>query len=348
MAMAKKNGHTANNLKHINLALQGGGAHGAFTWGVLDRLLEDGRFAIDGISATSAGAMNAAVVAQGLMIDGPDGARRSLEHFWRRISHIAAASPVQSTWFDRMFGGFSLDFSPAYQTFDFMTRVLSPYQFNPANLNPLRELLLDTIDFDRLRDCTVTKLFIAATNVRSGKVKVFETKDLAADVLLASACLPFLFQAVEVEGQHYWDGGYMGNPAIFPLIYNCQSADVVIVHINPIEREDLPTNARDILNRINEISFNSSLMRELRAIQFVTDLIDDGHVKNGHLKKMLIHSIEAQDVMCGLGVSSKLNPDWDFLTYLRDIGRERTEAWLNANYDNIGSRSTVDIRARFL
>ena len=348
MTMAKKSGPHTNNVKHINLALQGGGAHGAFTWGVLDCLLEDGRFAIDGISATSAGAMNAAVVTQGLMIDGADGARRALEHFWRRISHISAASPIQSTWFDRMFGGYSLDLSPAYQTFELMTRLLSPYQLNPANLNPLRELLLDTVDFDRLRECTITKLFIAATNVRTGKVKVFETKELSADVLLASACLPYLFQAVEVDGQHYWDGGYMGNPAIFPLIYNCQSADVVIVHINPIERDELPTNARDILNRINEISFNSSLMRELRAIQFVTDLIDDGHIKDGHLKKMLIHSIEAQDVMSGLGVSSKLNPDWDFLTYLRDVGRERTQAWLDANYDSIGNQSTVDIRARFL
>jgi len=344
----KSNGHGGSNMKHINLALQGGGAHGAFTWGVLDRLLEDGRFAIDGISATSAGAMNAAVVAQGLMAGGPEAARKHLEHFWRRISHMAAASPVQQSWFDRMFGGYSLDFSPTYQFFDYMSRVLSPYQFNPSDLNPLRELLLDVIDFDRLRECKDTKLFVAATNVRSGKIKVFETPELSANVLLASACLPFMFQAVEVEGQHYWDGGYMGNPAIFPLIYNCASPDVVIVHINPIEREDVPTNARDIMNRINEISFNSSLMREMRAIQFVTQLIDQGRIKGNHLKRMHIHSIEAQDVMCGLGVSSKMNPDWDFLTYLRDIGRERAGEWLEAHYDRIGHDSTVDIRARFL
>jgi len=346
--MARKSGRRANNLKHINLALQGGGAHGAFTWGVLDRLLEDGRFAIDGISATSAGAMNAAVATQGLMIDGPEGARRALERFWRRVSQISAAGAVQTTWLDRLFGSHGLDFSPAYHAFDFMTRLFSPYQFNPANLNPLRELLLDTIDFDRLRACTLTKLFVAATNVRSGKIRIFETNELSADALLASACLPLLFQAVEIEGQHYWDGGYMGNPAIFPLIYNCESADVVIVHINPIERDELPTNARDILNRINEISFNSSLMRELRAIQFVTTLIDDGDVKNGRLKKMLIHSIEAQDVMSGLGVSSKLNPDWDFLTFLRDVGRHRTQTWIETNYESIGRRSTIDIRSRFL
>ena len=334
--------------KAINLALQGGGAHGAFTWGVLDRLLADGRFVIDGISATSAGAMNAAVVAQGLLEGGPDAARESLEEFWRRISLMAAASPLQQSWIDRLFGGYSLDFSPSYQIFDYMTRVLSPYQFNPSDINPLRELLVESIDFERLRAGGDTKLFVAATNVRTGKIKVFETRELSASVLLASACLPLMFRAVEVDGQHYWDGGYMGNPAIFPLIYSCESRDVVIVHINPIERDELPTNARDILNRMDEISFNSSLMRELRAIQFVTDLIDKDRVKGGQLKRMLIHSIEAQEVMTGLGVSSKLNPDWDFLTHLRDVGRARADQWLDRNYEKIGRESTVDLRAAFL
>jgi NTE family protein len=334
--------------KAVNLALQGGGAHGAFTWGVLDRLLEDGRLAIDGISATSAGAMNAAVVAQGLLEGGPDTARAALERFWRRISLMAAASPVQQSWFDRLFGGYSLDFSPSYQFFDFMTRVLSPYQFNPSDINPLRELLVESIDFERLRAAGGVKLFVAATNVRSGRIKVFETRELSANVLLASACLPLMFRAVEIDGQHYWDGGYMGNPAIFPLIYGCDSPDVVIVHINPIERQELPTTARDILNRMDEISFNSSLMREMRAIQFVTDLIDSGRLKDGQLKRMLIHSIEAQDVMAGLGVSSKLNPDWDFLNHLRDVGRARTDQWLALHYGRIGRESTVDLRVNFL
>ena len=336
------------NAKRVNLALQGGGAHGAFTWGVLDRLLEDGRIGIDGISATSAGAMNAAVLAQGLMAGGADAARQSLEAFWRRVSLMATASPIQQTWLDRMFGGYNLDYSPVYQLFDFMTRVWSPYQLNPADINPLRELLLATIDFEQLRRCEDTKLFVAATNVRSGKIKVFEMRELSADVLMASACIPLMFQAVEIDGEHYWDGGYMGNPALFPLIYNCSSRDVIIVHINPIERNDVPIDAPDILNRINEISFNSSLMREMRAIQFVTDLIDQNRIKDGSLKRMLIHSIEAQEVMGRLGVSSKLNPDWGFLTYLRDIGRERAGQWLERNYDRIGSESTVDVRARFL
>ena len=344
----KGDGRGGSSPKAINLALQGGGAHGAFTWGVLDRLLEDGGLAIDGISATSAGAMNAAVVAQGLLEGGPAAARRDLEQFWRRVSLMAAASPLQQSWFDRMFGGYGLEFSPSYQMFDFMTRVLSPYQFNPSDINPLRELLVDSIDFERLRAGAGIKLFVAATNVRTGRIKVFESGELSANALLASACLPLMFRAVEIDGQHYWDGGYMGNPAIYPLIYNCESPDVVIVHINPIERDELPTNARDILNRMDEISFNSSLMREMRAIQFVTDLIDKDRVKDGQLKRMLIHSIEAQEVMTGLGVSSKLNPDWDFLTHLRDVGRARADQWLALNYERIGRESTVDLRASFL
>ena len=334
--------------KAVNLALQGGGAHGAFTWGVLDRLLEDGRIAIDGISATSAGAMNAAVVAQGLLEGGPAAARAALERFWRRVSLMAAASPVQQSWFDRLFGGYALDFSPSYQFFDFMTRLLSPYQFNPSDINPLRDLLVESIDFERLRTGAGAKLFVAATNVRTGRIKVFESRELSANVLLASACLPLMFRAVEIEGEHYWDGGYMGNPAIFPLIYGCAARDVVIVHINPIERREVPTTAREILNRMDEISFNSSLMREMRAIQFVTDLIDRGQVKDAKLKRMLIHSIDAQDVMAGLGVSSKLNPDWDFLTHLRDVGRARAESWLALNYARVGRESTVDVHASFL
>src|SRR5215468_3519388 len=344
----KGGGRGGSNPKAVNLALQGGGAHGAFTWGVLDRLLADGRVVIDGISATSAGAMNAAVVAQGLLDGGPEAAREALERFWRRVSLMAAAGPLQQSWLDRLFGDYSLDFSPSYQFFDFMTRVLSPYQFNPGDINPLRELLVESIDFPRLRAGGGVKLFVAATNVRTGKIKVFESRELSADALLASACLPLMFRAVQVDGQHYWDGGYMGNPAIFPLIYGCEARDVVIVHINPIEREDVPTTARDILNRMDEISFNSSLMREMRAIQFVTDLIDSGRLKDGQLKRMMIHSIEAQDVMAGLGVSSKLNPDWNFLTHLRDVGRACAERWLQLNFERIGRASTVDVRARFL
>jgi NTE family protein len=247
---------------------------------VLDRLLEDERILFEGISATSAGAMNATVTAYGMAAGGRQGARQALTNFWRRVSHAADFSPLQPSWFDRMTENRSLDNSPAYVFMDMMTRLFSPYQFNSANYNPLRDVLVQVVDFEALRrrSCPV-KLFLSATNVRTGKVKVFDNDEITADSVLASCCLPFLFQAVEIDGESYWDGGYMGNPAIFPLIYNCGSADVVIVHINPMKRPDMPRTATEILNRINEISFNSSLMREMRAIHFVTDLIDADLVK---------------------------------------------------------------------
>ncbi len=335
--------------KTINLALQGGGAHGAFTWGVLDRLLEDERIVVEGVSATSAGAMNAAVFAYGYAMSGREGAKLALAGFWRRISQAALMSPLQPSWLDKMMGNHSLQFSPAFMMADLMTRLFSPYEFNPFNQNPLRDVLEASVDFEALRqsDCPI-KLYLSATNVRTGKVKVFERHEICADRVLASGCLPFLFQAVEIEGEHYWDGGYMGNPAIFPLIYGCESRDIVIVHINPLERAELPRSATEILNRINEISFNSSLMREMRAISFVTKLIDDGKVSDDGLRRLLVHSISADAVMAKLGVSSKLNADWDFLLHLREAGRAHTEAWLAANYDRLGEELTVDIREQYL
>ncbi len=334
-------------MKSINLALQGGGAHGAFTWGVLDRLLEDERLAFDGISATSAGAMNATVMSYGLAVGGREGAKKALTNFWRRVSHAASFGPLQPSPIDRLRHDHSLSTSPAFVMLDLMTRLMSPYQFNPLNVNPLRRVLLDTVDFEALsrKTCPV-KLFLSATNVRSGKVKVFGNEEITPDAVLASCCLPFLYQAVEIEGEHYWDGGYMGNPAIFPLIYGCDSPDVVVVHINPLHRDVVPTTATDILNRINEISFNSSLVREMRAIEFVTRLIEDQHLKG--FKRMLIHSIAADDVMTGLGVASKLNAEWGFLTHMRDTGRRHAELWLESAFEHIGQRSTVDIAEKFL
>ncbi|MGE0725821.1 MAG: patatin-like phospholipase family protein [Alphaproteobacteria bacterium] len=335
--------------KTINLALQGGGAHGAFTWGVLDRLLEDGRIAIEGISATSAGAMNATVLAYGHAVGGPEGARRALAGFWRRISHAAGMGPLQPTLLDRMLGNRGLAYSPAFLMFDLVTRLLSPYQFNPLNHNPLREVLLQTVDFDVLRGAGAPiKLFLSATNVRTGKIKVFDNAEIGVDAVLASGCLPFLFQAVAIGGEHYWDGGYMGNPALFPLMAGCASRDILVVHINPLERDGVPQTASDILNRINEISFNSSLMREMRAISFVTRLIDDGTADKNRLKRMLIHGIAADEVMTALGVASKLNADWEFLIELRDLGRQHAARWLEESYDRIGRESTIDIRERFL
>jgi NTE family protein len=342
---SKKN---AADVKTINLALQGGGSHGAFAWGVLDRLLEDERIGFDGLSATSAGAMNASVMAYGLTIGGRDGAKRALASFWRRVSHAGALSPLQPTWMDRIQHNHALESSPAFMIFDIVSRIFSPYEFNPLNYNPLRKVLEESVDFKVLRESATVKLFISATNVRTGKVKVFENKDLSADAVLASACLPFMFQAVTIDGESYWDGGYMGNPAIFPLIYNCDSRDIVVLHINPMERAETPTNARDILNRINEISFNSSLMREMRAVAFVTKLIDEGAISENRMKRMLIHAIEAQDFMSELGVSSKLNADWEFLTHLRDVGRERAESWLDANFGSLNKQSTVNLEETYL
>jgi len=328
--------------KTINLALQGGGAHGAYTWGVLDRLLEDERIVIEGISATSAGAMNAAALAQGLTDGGAEGARAALEAFWRSVSRTASLSPLQPTWIDRWFGNCNIDYAPAYLAFDLLTRTFSPNQFNPLNLDPLRDLLIETIDFERLRCCTAVKLFVSATNVRTGQIKVFTTEEISADVLTASACLPFLHRTVEIDGEPYWDGGYMGNPAIFPLIYDCTTPDVVIVRINPIRRADLPRTGREILNRVNEISFNGSLLRELRAIGFVTRLIDQGLIKQGALKRVLVHGIDAEDYMAGLGYSSKLNPAWDFLLHLRDLGRASAGRWLETSFDRLGAVSSLE------
>ncbi len=334
--------------KTINLALQGGGAHGAFAWGVLDRLLEDERIAFEGLSATSAGAMNAVTLAYGMTLGGREGARTALTQFWRRVAHAGMISPLQPTWIERLSHNHSLESSPAFVMFDLVSRLYSPYQFNPLNYNPLRQVLEQTVDFERLQQDSAVKLFLSATNVRTGKVKVFSNEEICVDAVLASACLPFMFQAVTIKGESYWDGGYMGNPAIYPLIYKCESSDVVVVHINPIERAETPTTARDILNRINEISFNSSLMREMRAIAFVTKLIDDGVIEEGRMKRMLVHAIEGQDFMRELGVSSKLNADWEFLTHLRDVGRARAEAWLEQNYEAVNQHTSVDLGAMYL
>jgi NTE family protein len=339
---------TMTGVKTINLALQGGGAHGAFAWGVLDRLLECNRLNFEGVSATSAGAMNAAVLADGLARGGREGARQALEEFWQRVADAARYSVLQPTPMERLFHDHSLTYSPAFFAFDLMTRLLSPYQFNPFNVNPLRDALAASVDFERVRKHSPVKLFLSATNVRSGKVKLFKNEDMSVDAVLASACLPFMFQAVEIDGEAYWDGGYMGNPAIFPVIYDCKSTDIVIVHINPMYRDEVPTSAHDIMNRINEISFNSSLMREMRAVAFVSRLIDDGNVKDGALKRMLIHAIKDDEYMRSLSVTSKMNADWEFLTHLRDVGRTSAERWLTDNYDQVGRESTVDIRDTYL
>jgi NTE family protein len=345
---ASKRATPPGDLKPCTLALQGGGAHGAFTWGVLDRLLEDGRVGMEGLSGTSAGAMNAAVVADGFLKGGIDGARQALADFWHNLAKATSFSPLRPTLIDQLRSDWNMDQSPNYVLFDLVTRLLSPYELNPFNLNPLRDILEATVDFDALRRNTRIQLFITATNVRSGKVRVFDTDEISVDVLMASACLPLLFKAVEIDGEAYWDGGYMGNPAIFPLVYNCETRDVVIVQVNPLSRPDVPTSARDILNRINEISFNSTLMREMRALATVSKFLKAGALDEERYKDIHVHVIDAEAEMRLLGASSKMNADYAFLCYLRDLGREAASRWLGAVWDDVGHRSSIDVFDKFL
>jgi NTE family protein len=339
----------SNIVRTVNLALQGGGAHGAFTWGVLDRLLEEENLAFEGLSATSAGAMNAAVFASGLTTGGREGARRALAGYWKRISETAARGPLQPSLIDKMTGNYKLTWSPVFSVMSLLTRVLSPYEFNPVNLNPMRDIVEQSVDFEVLKrpDCPV-KLFLSATNVRTGKVKVFSGEEISAAAVLASACIPTVFQAVEIDGEAYWDGGYMGNPALFPLIYNCKTPDIVIVHINPLVRRELPRTADEISNRIDEISFNSSLMREMRAVSFVTRLVTQHRIVGEALPHVFIHSIADDAFMASLSSTSKSNADWGFLTHLRDQGRTCAGDWLAKNFGKIGLESSVDIDSVYL
>ena len=334
--------------KTINLALQGGGAHGAYTWGVLDRLLEEERLVIEGISGTSAGAMNAALLVNGYTKGGREGAKKDLENFWRRVSDAGAFGPLHKNPFERALTGWNMDNSFAYQWVDLMSRMFSPYDLNPLNLNPMRYILDDMLDEVGHGRKGKIALFIAATHVESGQARVFHCSEITTDVLLASACLPFIFQAIEIDGEHYWDGGYMGNPAIWPLIYNCQSEDVLLVQINPIRSENLPRSATEIINRLNEITFNSSLISEMRAIDFVSRLLKEGKLQRDRYKDIKMHLIYAANEMHRLNASSKMNADWDFFQHLKAIGRANAELWLKREWSNIGVKSTFDIREKFL
>ncbi|MBL8517352.1 MAG: patatin-like phospholipase family protein [Betaproteobacteria bacterium] len=342
----------AKGEKVINLALQGGGAHGAFAWGVIDKFMEDGRIHVEGISGTSAGSMNAVVHAYGHLKGGKEGVREALHNFWLAISEAGSKySPVKRNQFEQMFSGWNHDKSFASEIFKLVTHSFSPYQLNPMNFNPLRDVLEAEVDFEELERSQDTKLFLSTTNVRTGKVKVFHTPEITSDVVLASACLPYLFQAVEIDGEYYWDGGFMGNPVLYPLFYYTDARDVVILHINPIERPGPPTMSNDIFNRINEITFNSSLIKELRSVYFVQKLLDEGWIKDEHrekLKYVLIHSVRADTALSDLSVSSKFANEWSFLTMLRDRGRAYATEWLSRNFNDIGVRSTVNLQQEFL
>lgn len=325
----------------IDLALQGGGSHGAFTWGVLDRILETDWIEVEGISGTSAGAMNAAVLAHGMASGGRAEARSALHDFWKRVSEAAAWSPFQRTPLDRMMGRWTLDNSPAYLTADLMARLISPYAFGLTDYNPLRDILNETIDFRAIAEGPV-KLFITATNVRTGRGRVFRQHEITADVLMASACLPTLYRAVEIDGEAYWDGGFAGNPTITPLVNECDAHDVVLVQINPVTRPEVPKDARDIQSRINEVSFNATLLKELRMMALLRRVVDAGEGEGRHWAEMRMHRISS-DLMIDLGASSKLNAEWAFLEMLRNEGRRAAETFWAAHRDDIGHRSTFDI-----
>jgi NTE family protein len=332
--------------KLMNLALQGGGAHGAFSWGVLDRLLEDPRVEIEAITGASAGAMNAVALAAGYADGSREEAREGLRCFWNGVLGEARTSPLRRTPLETMLGGWNLDASPAYVMFDLVTRLASPYDLNPYNLNPLKDLVVQLVDFDRVRKSKV-KVFISATNVETGRAHVWDKKELTADHVMASACLPWLFQAVEIDGVPYWDGGFTGNPALWPLFEHCQTDDVVLVQINPIKRPGAPTTARDIINRVNEITFNSSLLHDLRAVDFVSRLIEAGRLEGTGYRRMLVHAIADEKSLAELGASSKFNVEPEFIDMLFDKGREAAENWLHTSFRHVGVRSTVNVRKLF-
>ncbi|MGL4438520.1 MAG: patatin-like phospholipase family protein [Bosea sp. (in: a-proteobacteria)] len=334
--------------KQISLALQGGGAHGAFTWGVLDQLIEDGRLDFEAISGTSAGAMNAVVLADGWIQGGADGARKGLDTFWRAISTDGKLSLAQRTIFDSFFSSSALNgFGFGEFWLGLFKQSASPYDFNPLNINPLKAFLEREIDFERVRTCKDIRLFISATNVETGKAKVFGGSELTADHVMASACLPTVFQAVEIDGVPYWDGGYMGNPALYPLFYGTGTDDILLVQINPVERKGTPKTPTDIQNRLNEITFNATLLREMRAIDFVTRLIDKGQLSTKDYKKILMHRIALSEALKDVDASSKLTAKLDFFLMLKEAGRAAARKWLAAHFADIGQKATIDLRQEF-
>ncbi|MCF2903997.1 patatin-like phospholipase family protein [Octadecabacter sp. CECT 8868] len=336
-------------VKRINLALQGGGAHGAFTWGVLDRILEDERIEIASISGTSAGAMNGAALKAGMMNGGRDGARENLDWFWAQVGAVTDDS--LSSWMDAMSPATSIlsaamSYSPAYAAIDFTSRLMSPYGAGLFYTNTLKPIV-DQMKFDAVCADTGPELYVCATNVRTGKIKMFSGAAITSDALMASACLPTVYKAVEIDGEAYWDGGYTGNPALFPLFEGHLPADVVVVNINPLHRDDIPTDPQAIQNRINEISFNSSLLRELRAIKFVKRLLSAGSVSEDVMKNVLVHMISDDALMNDLSVATKSVPNPVVLSRLKAAGRAAADGFLSAHFDDLGERDTVDFEAMF-
>jgi NTE family protein len=333
-------------VKPVNLALQGGGSHGAYTWGVLDALAEDARIEIAGISGASAGAMNGVVFASGIEEGGRDGAREKLERFWLSVSAEGPLAPFQRKVFDAWlsaWGGYMPIVRAMSEWSDALSEFVSPYTLNPLNLNPLRAHLESIVDFDRLRKSDKLKLFVATTNVKTGHGTIFRRDILTPDHVMASACLPQLFQAVVIDGEPYWDGGFAGNPPLWPLFYETQCTDAIIVQINPIERGETPRTPTQINDRVNEITFNASLLAELRAADFVARLIRSGVLKSDDYRLERLHRIGGVGKLEVYDAATKNDVAWPFLKQLRDLGRLDTKVWLDENFDAIGVRSTLDM-----
>lgn len=333
-------------VKTVNLALQGGGSHGAYTWGALDALAEDTRIEISAISGASAGTMNAVVFASGMSEGGREGARAKLEKFWLSVSSEGSLAPFQRRWVDETlspFGGFWLGSRLIDAWTETISGMLSPYEFNPLNVNPLRAHLEAIVDFERLRAGAEPKLFIAATNVRTGRGEIFRRDILTADHAMASACVPQLFQAVVIDGEPYWDGGFAGNPPLWPLYYETWCRDAIIIQINPIERDETPRLPAEIADRVDEITFNASLLAELRATDFVARLIRSGVLKSREYREERLHRIGGAGKLESFGAASKNDVSWPFLKKLRDLGRDDAKRWLEENYDKIGVESTLDM-----
>jgi NTE family protein len=339
----------SSTTKRINLALQGGGAHGAFTWGVLEQLLSDERLVIEGISGTSAGAVNAVMLADGLTRGGREEAIKRLADFWRAASSSGNLPALQRKVMERLLSFTPLEGTPVQAWFDALSRYFSPYDVNPLNINPLKDLIERFVDFDALRANAELQIFISATNVQTGRVRIFGREKITADAVMASACLPLLFRAVEIDGIPYWDGGYLGNPVIFPFFRTTTTEDVLVVQINPLVRQATPTSSSEIMNRINEITFNSSLIGEYRAIDFVGRLIDRGKLPHGigpnEYRRINIHRIVLDRFGSHFDAMSKLSTDFDFFEMLHVSGKRAARRFLDEHFDDIGVKSTVDLKA---
>jgi len=333
--------------KKIALALQGGGTHGAFTWGILDALLADGRFEIEGLSGTSAGGMNAVALAQGYLKGGNEGARQEMHRFWKAVADIGLLNMNFRPFSENMPHG-PVGIDPLRMFSSLMQNVLSPYQTNPFNVNILRDLVEEFFDFELLQSAKNIKLFLCATHVNTGKLKLFTLDTLTSQKMLASACLPFLFHAVEVDGENYWDGGFVGNPAIYPLIYACETPDIMIIQLTVMNRKRLPITAEEVIERHKEITYNACLMREMRTIDFVTELIEKGVINDPNMKRLNIHLLRNEELFSSIDLSSALNTNWQFLEYLFKEGQKSGTEWIAKNYHHVGVRHSTNLHKEFV